>query len=80
MPIITPTKPPINSTFNVTPSALALIQTKMSKAAEMCNSIFKAEETWEALFETNHIFHEFDHFIVVIAHVKLYNDYFLNIL
>ncbi len=53
MPIITPTYPHINSTFNVTPSTLKLIQEKMTRAEELCQKIFKGEEKWETLFKVN---------------------------
>ncbi len=102
MPIITPTYPHLNSTFNVTSSTLKLIQDKMARAHRLCKRIFDGEESWvtlfkvgkkrgigapghrrfsdrpglSLLFQTNHIFHEYDHFLVVIATANNYIQWF----
>ena len=67
MPILTTTYPLMNSTFNVSQHAKKLIQKKMLVAAEICDSILRGEQQWEALFETRHMFHEYEHFLVAIA-------------
>ncbi len=98
MPIITPTYPHMNSTFNVTSSTLKLIQEKMTRAQQLCNKIFNGEETWNTLFkvrvvalmssfflcfegsyllfQTNHIFDEYHHFLVVVATANNYIQWF----
>ena len=67
MPILTMTYPLMNSTFNVSRHTKNLIQKKMLVAAEICDCILKGEEQWETLFETRHMFHEYEHFLVAIA-------------
>ena len=88
MPIITPTYPHLNSSFNVSQNIKKLIQQKMLVAAGTCDKIVRGEESWDALFkvivdsispitpgcfnllcsfQTCHIFHEYEHFLVVIA-------------
>jgi len=67
MPVLTTTYPLINSTFNVGQHTLKLIQEKMSDAAVTCDQILDGQKPWEALFKTCHIFHEYEHFLVVIA-------------
>ncbi|CAB4069449.1 PAP [Lepeophtheirus salmonis] len=67
MPVITPTYPHLNSTFNVTQSTLKLIQDKMHLAVRTCSQILEEKESWDTLFKTRHIFHEFEHFLFVIA-------------
>lgn len=51
MPILTPTFPHQNSTFNVTNNTLRLIREKMCVASEICSNIKLGSETWEALFQ-----------------------------
>lgn len=51
MPIITPTFPHQNSTFNVTHSTLALITDKLRKGEATCARIFQGEDTWDELFK-----------------------------
>merc|ERR1711981_1184477 len=67
MPILTTTYPLMNSTFNVSQHTQKLIQEKMLVAAEICDPVLDEKEEWEALFKTCHIFHEYEHFLVVIA-------------
>ena len=51
MPILTPTYPHQNSTFNVTANTLKLIKEKMGVAADICDQIMEGKETWETLFQ-----------------------------
>ncbi len=53
MPVLTPTYPHINSTFNVTPTTLKLIQDKMVRARQLCEQIFRGEEQWTTLFKVS---------------------------
>ncbi len=55
MPIITPTFPHQNSTFNVTTNTLKLIKEKMCVASEICLNIKLGSETWEALFQVSDV-------------------------
>jgi hypothetical protein len=67
MPILTTTYPLMNSTFNVSQHTQKLIQEKMLVAAEICDRVLDEKEEWEALFKTRHMFHEYEHFLVVMA-------------
>ena len=51
MPILTPTFPHQNSTFNVTSNTLRLIREKMVVAADICDGVLKGEDSWETLFQ-----------------------------
>ena len=51
MPIITPTYPCQNSTYNVTVSTLHIMKQELHNASMVCASIAKDEEKWEKLFE-----------------------------
>lgn len=53
MPIITPTYPHINSTFNVSSNTLKIIKNKLAKANEICRAIGEGRETWESLFKVD---------------------------
>jgi hypothetical protein len=75
MPIITPTYPHINSSFNVTENTKQLIQRKMLVAAETCDKIMRGDDKWDSLFNTCHIFHEYEHFLIVIASADATSDH-----
>lgn len=75
MPIITPTYPHINSSFNVTENTKQLIQRKMLVAAETCDKIMKGDVKWDSLFNTCHMFHEYEHFLIVIASADATSDH-----
>uniref|UniRef100_A0A7S2T512 Poly(A) polymerase n=1 Tax=Chloropicon primus TaxID=1764295 RepID=A0A7S2T512_9CHLO len=51
MPIITPTYPCQNSTYNVTVSTLHIMKQELSNASRVCASVAKGEEKWDKLFE-----------------------------
>ena len=51
MPILTPTFPHQNSTFNVTANTLKLIIEKMAVAAQTCDLIMQGEDSWDTLFQ-----------------------------
>ena len=53
MPVITPTYPHLNSTFNVSHSTLNLIQAKMRRAKETCDKVFNGEDNWDSLFQVS---------------------------
>ena len=57
MPIITPTYPHINSSFNVSGNTKKLIQQKMLVAAGTCDRIMEGKESWDSLFKVtnNHV-------------------------
>jgi len=67
MPVLTTTYPLINSTFNVGHHTLRLIQAKMSDAVRICDQIMDGQKSWQDLFRTCHIFHEYEHFLIVMA-------------
>ena len=51
MPIITPTYPCQNSTYNVTVSTLHVMKQEFARGAKVCSEINKGEQSWEKLFE-----------------------------
>ena len=86
MPILTPTYPHQNSAFNVSVNTLKTIRAKMEEAKRQTQEILDEEErgtvqhsgsgcSWESsLFRNRHIFHEFEHFLIVIASAKTKNS------
>ncbi|XP_059079754.1 poly(A) polymerase beta-like isoform X1 [Tigriopus californicus] len=67
MPVLTPVYPYANSTFNVSSKTLQLINDRVSKAFDTTSRILKGSDEWASLFKLNHIFHEYDHFLLVIG-------------
>jgi poly(A) polymerase len=67
MPIITPSYPQQNSTFNVTLSTRTVIVEEFKKGLEICDSIANGTKEWKDLFEPLNFFAIYKHFIVLIA-------------
>ena len=53
MPIITPTFPHLNSSFNVSSNTMKLIQQKMLVAAGTCDKIVEGKDSWDSLFKVD---------------------------
>ena len=56
MPIITPTYPCQNSTYNVTVSTLHIMKQEFTRSAQVCTAITKGEQCFDALFEKQDFF------------------------
>lgn len=67
MPIITPSYPQQNSTFNVTHSTRTVIVDEFRHANAICTAIAEGKETWEKLFEPINFFDKHKHFIILIS-------------
>lgn len=67
MPIITPSYPQQNSTFNVTLSTRTVILDEFKKGLECCDSIASGNKEWKDLFEPIKFFSIYKHFLVLIA-------------
>ena len=67
MPIITPSYPQQNSTFNVTHSTRTIIVNEFQNALSICQSIAEGKEEWKKLFEPINFFDKHKHFIILIS-------------
>ncbi|XP_054153740.1 poly(A) polymerase type 3-like [Oppia nitens] len=67
MPIITPSYPQQNSTFNVTLSTKAIMTQEFIQASEVIDQIMSGQTPWTALFESVQFFSKYRHFIVLLA-------------
>ncbi|KAM7368172.1 hypothetical protein PAMP_014418 [Pampus punctatissimus] len=65
MPIITPAYPQQNSTFNVTPSSLAIMMEEMRQGHIITEEIQQKKANWSKLFETPNFFEKYQHYIVL---------------
>jgi poly(A) polymerase len=75
MPIITPSFPHQNSTYNVGRSSLKIMQAEFLRGEDIMNKIYNPKEgdtptTWSKLFEHLHFFTLYNHFILVIAKAR----------
>lgn len=67
MPIITPSYPQQNSTFNVTSSTRQIMINEFKLAKEICDKISEGKAEWKDLFEPLNFFNQYTHFISVIC-------------
>lgn len=65
MPIITPSCPVQNSTFNVTRSTRTVILDQFAQAKEITEEIMKGTKTWDAFFEPIDFFGMYKKFLVL---------------
>lgn len=65
MPIITPSYPQQNSTFNVTRSTRTIIMEQFKQAYEITNEIIKGTKSWDAFFEPIDFFGLYKSFMVL---------------
>ncbi|XP_074595790.1 poly(A) polymerase hiiragi isoform X2 [Brevipalpus obovatus] len=66
MPIITPSYPQQNSTFNVTASSRKIMINEFENALAICNDIMQGKREWSDLFEPVAFFSKYKHFIALI--------------
>ena len=67
MPIITPSYPQQNSTFNVTISTRAVMMKEFERAKLICEDVVKKAKDWKELFEPIQFFQMYIHFLVLIS-------------
>lgn len=65
MPIITPSYPQQNSTFNVTRSTRTIISDQFRQARDITDEIIKGTKTWDAFFEPIDFFGLYKSFLVL---------------
>ncbi|UYV83789.1 hrg [Cordylochernes scorpioides] len=69
MPIITPSYPHQNSTYNVSLSTKTIIQEEIKRGHEITKEIIRGKAVWSKLFERPKFFNKYKHFLVLIASV-----------
>ncbi|KAJ6219252.1 hypothetical protein RDWZM_005064 [Blomia tropicalis] len=67
MPIITPSYPQQNSTFNVTMSTKEIIREEFQAASVLMDSIISGCVSWKKLFEPVAFFSKYRHYIAVVV-------------
>lgn len=67
MPIITPSYPQQNSTFNVTISTRTVMMREFERAKGVSEAVVKGEKDWKELFEPIQFFQMYVHFLTLIA-------------
>ena len=65
MPIITPSYPQQNSTFNVTRSARTIIDDQFNQAKDITAEILKGTKSWDAFFEPIDFFGQYKSYLVL---------------
>lgn len=65
MPIITPSYPQQNSTFNVTRSTRTILTDQFRQARDITDEIIKGAKTWDAFFESLDFFGLYKYFLVL---------------
>lgn len=67
MPIITPSYPQQNSTFNVTISTRSVMMEEFDRAKLICEDVVNHLKDWKELFEPILFFQKYIHFLVLIS-------------
>ncbi|XP_068257626.1 poly(A) polymerase gamma [Nyctibius grandis] len=67
MPIITPTYPQQNSTYNVSTSTRAIMVEEFKHGLAVTNEILQGKSDWTKLFEPLNFFQKYKHYIVLNA-------------
>lgn len=67
MPILTPTFPQQNSTFNVSHSTKNIMAQEFKIGLQACEDVFSGKSDWNGLFEASDFFHKYKHYIVIQA-------------
>ncbi|PIC53251.1 hypothetical protein B9Z55_003034 [Caenorhabditis nigoni] len=65
MPILTPTFPEQNSTYNVSKSSLKVMMEEIKDGMTICNKIHAGKAKWADLFEPTNFFTGYKHFVAV---------------
>uniref|UniRef100_T1IT92 Poly(A) polymerase n=1 Tax=Strigamia maritima TaxID=126957 RepID=T1IT92_STRMM len=74
MPIITPSYPQQNSTFNVSKSTRQVIVDELTVGLGVTNDIMIGQADWTKLFEEKNFFGDFRHFVVLTASTEYKED------
>eukprot|EP01127_Copromyxa_protea_P000853 TRINITY_DN1075_c0_g1_i3.p1 TRINITY_DN1075_c0_g1~~TRINITY_DN1075_c0_g1_i3.p1 ORF type:complete len:602 (+),score=119.48 TRINITY_DN1075_c0_g1_i3:49-1854(+) len=75
MPVITPTYPAFNSTFNITVSTKKILQKEFERGKEKLQEIFKGTATWESLCEKLDFFQEYLVYLRIDCITKVEDDF-----
>src|SRR5690606_11054208 len=67
MPIITPSYPQQNSTFNVTNSTKEILKEEFQNASIVIDKIITGKAGWETLFEPVAFFTKYRHYITIVV-------------
>ncbi|CAG2100763.1 unnamed protein product [Medioppia subpectinata] len=68
MPIITPSYPQRNSTYNVSKSTKTIIINELIRGSQIINNIISGDVPWDSLFESDeNFFIKYEHFIVLLV-------------
>ncbi|XP_026175067.1 poly(A) polymerase type 3-like [Mastacembelus armatus] len=67
MPIITPAYPQQNTSFNVSPSTLAIMTEEIKRGHAITQEIQQKNAAWSKLFETPNFFEKYQHYVVLQA-------------
>ncbi|KAL3314675.1 hypothetical protein Ciccas_006702 [Cichlidogyrus casuarinus] len=66
MPILTPSYPSQNSTYNVQRSNRIIIERELNEGLQMCRDIVMRKKDWKALFEPSFFF-TYRHYVVIVV-------------
>ncbi|CAD7088682.1 unnamed protein product [Hermetia illucens] len=75
MPIITPSYPQQNSTFNVTESTRKVIADEFQRGKRISLEIMQGKSTWDQLLEPPQFFYKYRHFIALLANSNTAEDH-----
>ncbi|CAD7088765.1 unnamed protein product [Hermetia illucens] len=75
MPIITPTYPQLNSTFNVTESTKKVILRELERSKTISEEIMQGKAKWDHLFEAPTFFYKYRHFILLLVSSNIAEDH-----
>lgn len=67
MPIITPAYPSMCATHNIGPSTQKIIMAELERGAKLCEDIAYNRKTWHDFFEKHTFFHQYKHYLSIIA-------------
>ncbi|XP_037605790.1 poly(A) polymerase type 3-like isoform X2 [Sebastes umbrosus] len=67
MPIITPAYPAQNTTFNVSPSSVAIITEEIKRGYAITEDIQQRKADWSNLFEPSNFFDQYKHYLLLEA-------------
>ncbi|KAL0249415.1 hypothetical protein GEMRC1_004647 [Eukaryota sp. GEM-RC1] len=65
MPVITPTYPAMNCTYNVTVSSLAVMKKEFRRGLKVCNKIELGTADWSLLFEPINFLSLYRHYLLI---------------
>ena len=74
MPILTPSDPPHNSSFNVSRSTFEILKEELRLSHITCEKIISGKSTWNELFRRRNFFARYQHYIVLEASSSTADD------